>query len=194
MSDATHHDVYRARKGYWPPGLYRNEDGYQFEGEMDIDTFTDATVSVGCEEAPDLLLDLHRHKCLDLTAHPGIVAEAWSATEYPETRISSAKWLNLFRRVGYTHDGRPAAPPTGPVTLYRGCSPFRERGMSWTTSLAVAQRFATDPMHARLGGCVYSFDAPPRALLAYIHEIGRQESEYVVSNRFLKYGARLHEG
>jgi hypothetical protein len=69
-----------------------------------------------------------------------------------------------------------------------------QKGMSWTTNLAVAQQLATTSRHACLGGSVYSFEAPPRALLAYIHEIGCQENEYVISNRFLKYGVRLHEG
>jgi hypothetical protein len=65
--------------------------------------------------------------------------------------------------------------------------------MSWTSDRAVAGRFAHDQIRGRAVGHVYAFDAPPDALLAYIHETGRQESEYVIDNAFLTDAVQLIE-
>jgi hypothetical protein len=174
-----HHD--------WVDGLFEDEHGfYYFDGKMDAKTFRDAVVGIGRDNAPTLLGQLHYlEDALDIDAHPGIVANAWSCAEYPERSVHPDTWVDLFNAVGYTHDGQPAKSPTGPITVYRGCTPERRGGMAWTSDLGVAQRFARN----QPGGHVYAFDAPPRALLAYIHE----DSEYVIDNAFLKGAVRLIE-
>jgi hypothetical protein len=183
------------RRRYWPPGLYEDENGYRFDGQIDAKTFSRATVSLGRKSAPALLFDLYYGKSLDLAAHPSVVADAWSSPEYPERCFEPDRWIwvKLFRTAGYTHDGQPATPPTEPITVYRGCTPEGRGGMAWTSDLAMARRFAHDRLRGRPVGQVYAFDAPPEALLAYIHETGRQESEYVIDNAFLEDAVRLHE-
>ena len=65
--------------------------------------------------------------------------------------------------------------------------------MAWTSDLALARRFAHGQLRGRPIGHVYAFDAPRDALLAYIHETGREESEYVIDNAFLEDAVRLEE-
>lgn len=119
-----------------------------------------------------------------------MVTDAWSAAEYPERVgdlgcMPAYLWVQLFTEGGYTNDGESAAPPTEPVTLYRGAVPKRWFGISWTSNLELAQRFAST-MNGRLPGHVYVFQAPPDALLAFIGKrIGRDESEYVINPDYL---------
>ena len=178
-------DMFRQR--WWVDGLYEDEDGcYRFKGQIDAQTFSIACGHVGRNNAPALLFDLYYGKSLDLAAHPSVVADAWSSAEHPEGSLDPYKWAEFFRTAGYTHDGQPAAPPTEPIPVYRGCTPDGREGMSWTSDPAVAQRFAHGQLRGRAVGHVYTFDAPPEALLAYIHEIGRQESDYVIDSDFLE--------
>ncbi len=174
--------------------LYEDQNGYyQFDGQIDAQTFSTASSRVGRNNAPALLVDLYCGGSLDLVAHPGVVARAWSLPEYPERCMEPVIWVELFRTAGYTHDGLPATPPTEPITVYRGCTPDGRAGMAWTSDLAMARRFAHDQLRRRPVGHVYAFDAPPIALLAYIHETGRQESEYVIDRAFLDDAVRLEE-
>jgi hypothetical protein len=177
------------------PGLYQDENGYFcFGGQIDSDTFSLATACLGRNKAPALLFDLYYGGSLDLAAHPGLVADAWSSAEHPETGFEPARiWVELFRTAGYTHDGQPATPPTRRITVYRGCTPDGRLGMAWTSDLTMARRLAHDGMRGRAVGHVYAFDAAPKALLAYIHETGREESEYVIDPAFLKDAVRVHE-
>jgi hypothetical protein len=177
------------------PGLYQDENGYfRFDGQIDSDTFGLATTCLGRNEAPALLFDLYYSGSLDLAAHPGVVADIWSSAEHPERGFEPVRiWVELFRTAGYTHDGQPATPPANPITVYRGCTPEGQRGMSWTSDLAMAQRFARDGIRGRAVGHVYAFDAPPEAVLAFIHQTGREESEYVVDPAFLIGAVRMHE-
>ncbi len=165
--------------------LYEDENGYYFDGQIDAEIFSAASSRVGRNNAPALLCDLYYGKSLDLAAHPSVVARAWSLPEYPERCIRRGIWVQLFRSAGYTHDGQPASPPTEPITVYRGCTPDGRAGMAWTSDLAIAHRFAHDQLRGRAVGHVYAFDAPPGKLLTYIHETGRQESEYVVDTTFV---------
>jgi hypothetical protein len=182
------------RAPWWPDGLYEDENGYyRFNGQIDAETFCAAYTSLGRNNAPALLFDLYYSKSLDLAWHPGFVADAWSSAEYPERCLEPDIWATLFRTAGYGHDGQLATPPTEPITVYRGCTPDGREGMGWTSDLAMARRFAHGQLRGRPLGHVYAFDAPPDALLAYIHETGRQESEYVIDNAFLKDAVRLIE-
>ncbi|PLV44661.1 hypothetical protein X011_26390 [Mycobacterium tuberculosis variant microti OV254] len=147
---------------------------------MDAETFDLACARLGRNNAPALLSGLYYSGSLDLAAHPSVVAVAWSISEHPESALEQDVWDELFRTAGYTEDGRPAAPPTGPVTVYRGCTPSGREGMSWTSDLTVARRFAHGQLRGRGVGHVYALDAKPDRVLAYIHEIGRLESEYVI--------------
>jgi hypothetical protein len=170
-----------SRQGRCVEGLYEDENGsYRFDGQMDLETFDFVCARLGRNNAPALLSDLYYSGSLDLVAHPSVVAVAWSICEHPEGSLEQDVWDELFRAAGYTNDGRPAATPTEPVTVYRGCAPDGWEGMSWTSDLAVARRFAHGRLRGRAAGHVYALDAKPGTVLAYIHEIGRRESEYVI--------------
>jgi hypothetical protein len=181
----------RFRQTWWMDGLSQDEMGdYHFDGEMDVETFSAAAVSIGRNNAPALMRDLvYFDNSLDLEAHPGIIAHAWSWAEYPESSLRADHWVDLFQMAGYTHDGRPAKLPRRPITIYRGCTPDRCEGMAWTSDLRVARRFARDERDGRPTGHVYAVDAPPRALLAHIHE----DSEYVIDLYSFEDAVRLIE-
>jgi len=169
------------RQRWWVDGLYEDENGYYgFDGQVDAETFGAASAGVGRNHAPALLCDLYYGGSLNLEAHPSVVADAWSVAEHPERGMEACLWVKLFRSAGYTHDGLPAAPPTQPITVYRGCTPDGLKGMSWTSDLAVARTFAHGRLRGRALGRVYALDIAPDKLLAYIHETGRNESEYVI--------------
>jgi hypothetical protein len=185
-------NAHRFRESWWVDGLYEDRQGYYaFDGQIDAETFCAARVSVGRNNGPALLFDLYYGRSLDLEAHPSVVADAWSGAECPERSMEQCLWVKFFRSAGYTHDGLPAAPPTEAITVYRGCTPEGRHRMAWTSDLAVARRFAHGQLRGRPVGHVYAFDAPEDALLAYIHETGRQESEYVIDSDFLDDTVRL---
>jgi hypothetical protein len=65
--------------------------------------------------------------------------------------------------------------------------------MAWTSDIEIARRFAHGQLRGRPLGHVYAFEAPPEAMLAFIHETGREESEYVIDSAFLDGPIRLEE-
>lgn len=85
------------------------------------------------------------------------LANAWGAGFVkPSQQLQQDRWIELFRRVGFfSLTGAPA--PAEPIRLYRGAMDGWERGMSWTTSPALARRF-----DVALWTCL----APPSAVLA----------------------------
>ncbi|WP_204080985.1 hypothetical protein [Mycobacterium riyadhense] len=142
---------------------------------------------------PALLHDLIFADKVDLTDPnmAGVVGSVWCGAEYPERCLDPYYWTDIFRDNGYINDGVLAERPMTPITLYRGCCSDRKLGMSWTSDLEVARRFAYDGLRGRRAGHVYIFDeACGWDLLAYIGEkIGRNESEYVVDWEVLE----MHE-
>lgn len=166
------------RESRWPEGLYRDEVGYRFDGQMTADQFGDG---LGRNDLPELLYDLWMSGSLNVAEHPSVVTRAWSAHDWPTRALEADVWIQLFDEAGYTHDGLPADRPSQPVTVYRGCSPEARFGMSWTTDLDLARRFASGQLWAYpIPGDVYVFTAAPVSLLAFIHESDRKESEYVI--------------
>lgn len=173
------------REPFWPDGLYQDGDGYYcFDGEIDADTFTLSSCFVGRNNAPKLLFDLIGGQHLDIAAHPGVVAQTWSVAEFPERNMPPYIWVQMFTTAGYTHNRQPASLPTEPVTVYRGSVPKGRFGMSWTSDLELAQKFASGTMYGRTQGHVYMFHAPPAALLAFVGE-DRGENEYVINPDYL---------
>jgi hypothetical protein len=122
-----------------------------------------------------------------LEAEPGltdeemadVIADCWTGPEFPEQTIKPRNWVRMFRRAGYVHDDKPAAPPTEPVRLYRGCAAWRWRGMAWTEDRAKAEWFAARVARWSPDGEVVVAEAlvQPVALLVQIDE--RSEAEYV---------------
>ena len=113
------------------------------------------------------------------------VADAWVGAEWPTSAVDGdlAIWETIFEWAvdgdGYLNDdGTVTSPTTLPesITLYRGATPERATGLSWTANRATAEWFAT-----RLGqaGRVYEITISPESVLAVFH--GRSEAEYVVA-------------
>jgi hypothetical protein len=144
---------------------------------------------VGRNEGPFVLWEWWKSRRLQ-TQHLGpLVADAWSAAEFPEDLLGRRAWVELFSTAGYvkfvSDTGRPV--PRAPLTVYRGAIASCARRMSWTTERTIAERFAYDGLRGRLPGKVYSATAPPRAVLAYIDDPdGRNEAEVVVNPRLLR--------
>ncbi|WP_431959899.1 hypothetical protein [Mycobacterium sp. smrl_JER01] len=167
------------RMSWWLPGLYRDEAGYyRYDGTMDAETFSQARASLGRNEGPALLYDLYPQS-IDVADHPEVVTEVWCMAEFPASLLDPDDWVSLFEEVGYTEDGKPAPRPRNPVTVYRGCSPERRFGMSWTTDIERARWFAQRDL-GQGAGQLYEATIPPGCLLAYIHESHRLEAEFVV--------------
>lgn len=164
-------------------GVYEEWNGYHWAGEhlIDRESFGRAVCGLGRVEGPALLYDLVYEGTLDLSERGmvGVVAEVWSDAEYPENSLEVGDWCHFFRQNGYTADGRATSAPQR-VTLYRGAPEDRCRRMAWTAELAVAQEFAYSGMRGRPRGVVWTAEVVSEHLLAFIHEGGRREAEFVV--------------
>ena len=182
------------RRSWWPDGLYQDAGGYfRHRGpQLDLTNFRKYSAAVGRNSAPALLFDLvYIDESLDVARVPGAVADAWSSAESPERALESDTWTELFMRAGYTVDDRPAERPSEPVRVFRGCTAdliYDEVhdcdvdprfGMSWTTDVEMARRFASG-IRGRRPGNVYAAVVQPEHLLAYLGPEHRDESEFVV--------------
>jgi hypothetical protein len=171
-------------------GIYEDARGFyrSFFGVIDAETFRTAACRVGRNSAAALLFDLYHGGALPLHRKRmnGVVADVWSSAEYPEDAMDPSLWVTLFRKNGYTNDGKAAAPLTEPVTLYRGAPDDLAMRMSWTSDIRIAERFAYGGIRGRRPGQVWTATVHPEGLLAYIgREIGRNESEFVVDPEWL---------
>lgn len=118
----------------------------------------------------------------DFSADPNefgeTVVDAWSLPEWPERILGRHTWIQLFRTAGFI--ARPGRePPSEPVTIYRGSSWGRRRGMAWTSEVHRAQKFADRWTASGSGsGLVFETTIHPEFILAMIDDRG--EAEVVV--------------
>lgn len=140
-------------------------------------------VRVGREREPALLAELYDVDLITPELLPFVVAEAWSAPEWPSRRLDHGRWLELFRSAEYAVDGEPAARPAAPVRLYRGADAEHRAGMAWTDDRGRARWFAERPIWPARA-TVWTTLAAPAALLARLTD-ERSESEYVVDPAML---------
>ncbi|ORW43108.1 hypothetical protein AWB90_18315 [Mycobacterium paraense] len=182
----------------WPAELCEDADGFHFDGdELNRNKFDECAHAVDSFDCPGLLSVLVDDGSLDLGRPDmaGVVAAVWASSEYAESALTRARWVELFRANGF--DNRPAEP----IQLFRGCTPGFQHfdaaghlvgldaygqpadpyneivesrdvrcGMSWTTSLRAARNFA----RAHLGGEVFAATVEPEFVLAVLG------SDYVV--------------
>ena len=118
------------------------------------------------------------------------VHHAWSSAEYPEDSMEPDRWAELFEDAGYRIDGAPADRPDE-ITLYRGAPEGRVQRMAWTSSLAVARKFAHSSLRGREEGRVWSITIPGAWLLAHISD--REEHEYIVNPAVWAQSPRVTE-
>jgi hypothetical protein len=120
-------------------------------------------------------------RAVTLEALRSHLASVWSMAEYPDRVLSKPQWRRYFDLVGFTIDGRTADRPDTPVELFRGTVPARKRDWSWTTDLAVAEKFAYEGVRGRPPGKVYTAVVDPTDILGVNTE--RDESEYIIDAR-----------
>lgn len=87
-------------------------------------------------------------------------------------------WQEMFRAVGYQHDGQIARRPLLSRRLYRGAPADKALGMSWTTNPGVARHFLT--RHYGTPAVWTTVAAPWRFLAS-----GSDEREYVLNTEGL---------
>ncbi len=151
------------------------------------EAFEAASLLVGRNKGPALLWFWYYRGALTHADLPAVVADVWSAAEFPAKSLPVEAWVRFFRLAAY-----PA--PAQPLTVYRGTTAARRRGMSWTTDLEQARIFADA---CALGGRtaeVVTVIAPPKAVLAVMDEVepeGRKEHEVVVDPGLLPRVRRL---
>lgn len=112
-----------------------------------------------------------------------LLGEVWSMAEYPERDLGREEWMEMFEYAGYTEGGIPRTPPEE-LRLYRGCHPDAKAGMSWSSDITVAERFASGQILGRKSGRLYTALVPGSNLLSYDNERG--EHEYVVNTEGLE--------
>lgn len=130
------------------------------------------------------------------------LAQFWTGEDHPEWRFGADFWVWKFRNVGYTFDAPDVTErPTEPLTIYRGSTWGRRRGMSWTTDLELAFWYAGrfDPRRGgptlrdvfkgtripadRRPGHVFAATIEPQGILARIED--GLEAEVVVDPAYL---------
>lgn len=150
---------------------------------LSLNEFEEIIATAGRIHRPALLLEAYLLRTISATTVTATVGPVWEEAEYPEESLGRASWLELFTTAGFTIDGKAAARPAEPITLWRGSVHARRRRMSWTSDRPQAQRFASDGLRGRQGGRVYQTVAPPAALLCINN--GRAEAEHVINTRGL---------
>lgn len=156
-------------------------------GQLTPEQFMRLCYSAGRISGPDLLLAAWWTRSITSEVVTAVITEVWALCEYPSTHATREVWLKLFGVAGYTVDGRPAARPTEPMRLYRGCTSGRTRQMSWTTDRDKAKWFADRFGQFADGGrvrhaYVYQTDCPPGALLGLPGTMGREDEHEVIIN------------
>lgn len=109
---------------------------------------------------------------------------AWPDAEYPAHLLDPMIWWEMFTEAGFVSDCLHHRPPRRARTLWRGCAPGHEHGMSWTNRREVAERFA-GRFASRYGGVVVSVVAPPSAVLARFLHV-RDEAEFVLDPMWIE--------
>lgn len=171
--------------------VYIDDEGYfRFNGMIDAATFRNAANRIKRVDGPALLFDLYFGGSVDLSRADmaGVVADVWSAAEYPQDSLEDDTWVRFFVENGYCHDGVAAQRSTEPVTVYRGCPADLRFRMSWTSNLRIARQFAEGGLRGRPHGQVFVHRAEPCELLAFIDggwSVGRREEEYVIDPSYL---------
>ncbi len=152
-----------------------------------LDAFERASLLVGRNNGPALLRVWYHLGALTDADLPPVVADVWSSAEWPTQSLTVREWVRFFRLAAY-----PA--PARPLTVYRGTTAGRRRGMSWTTDLEQARLFADAFVLMGRIAEVVSVIAPPEAVLAAMDEVepeGRKEHEVVVDPGLLPPVRRL---
>lgn len=132
---------------------------------------------------PRIMFGLDHYDCVEPEAYAELVPYVWGLAEYPGLSLNKTDWMRLWRKAGYTDDGRPAERPQGTLRLWRAAHPRYKRGFAWTSERKVAEWFLQSRYDPKGVHRLYEAVVPCERLLARIHEEGRGEHEYIVDMR-----------
>ncbi|MFK4298172.1 hypothetical protein ABH924_003333 [Arthrobacter sp. GAS37] len=104
-------------------------------------------------------------------------AELYWAWRYQQDRTSIAPELviSMFSCLGFRNNSKPAKPPSGTLTLYRGATEENRAGTAWTLNPAIAHHFAGTRQGNRRGQ-VWKVTVPSSRALAYLSD----EQEFIL--------------
>lgn len=148
--------------------------------------FLQAAIRTDSHYGPALLFDWFYSGRLAGDQLSEAVPYVWSQAKQPFRAFNLRTWIELFEAAGYTDDCKPAERPQRPLTLYRASEPQYVHRLSWTGSLATAERFIE--INKRYGDrprFIYTITvADMHRVLAHITDRG--EDEYIVDTRGLR--------
>ena len=141
-----------------------------------------ALLSAGRNAGPSVLADWRSRGQLTNEQLREVITDVWSTCEFPASHLGIRSWVALFRAAGFVSDqGKPQT--TEPISVYRGASWGRRRGMSWTTDQERAEWFAAR-FNSVSNAVVFTATVEPEAVLALVDR-PRGENEVVVDPSML---------
>ena len=152
---------------------------YTADAPATADEMFDFISRAGRVHGPAVLFDLDAAGLLDEDTLAAVLPMIWSWAEFPAQSVDQDVWAAWFERVGYRDAHGDVLPRPERLRLYRGCSLDEQNdgwGMSWTSDLDTARRFAR-----RNQGAVFTAEVPGWLLLADLTNDPRSEGEYIVS-------------
>jgi hypothetical protein len=167
-----------------------------------VDELESQLLRAGRNNGPGLLFDWWFGGELTVEQLHALLPGVWEMAEWPSRHLTRDAWILMFRTAGYCSSPPGLPAPTSPTTVYRGCTPGRRRGMSWTTDLDQARWFARRFLHVldTPRTEVVTMDVPPELVLARCEGRGGTdglsvEAEVVVDCLAIPRGAirRLEE-
>ena len=135
-------------------------------------------------ELPAVLMHLWQEDAMTPEELAKGLEDAWTSAEWPEVQEFSCDWADVFEFVGFLENAKqaPSKQPTKPLTVYRGATAERAKGMSWTDNPAkalwFAKRFVTQTSSTETS--VYELVVDPVDLYAHF-TTGRGEDEWVLN-------------
>lgn len=150
---------------------------------IEVESFIDAWLPLGRNAGPRLLLDWVVEGRLDDPRVLGeVITEVWTSAEFPERVLGSRLWVSWFRHAGFLTDVPGGELPREPLTMHRGATWGRRRGMAWTLDLEKARWFAARTfLFGEMQGMLYTTTIAPTYVLAFFNgPESRREAEIVV--------------
>ena len=123
----------------------------------------------------EVLAGLHAAGRTDAELLDAVLHWAWR-NQQDRTNIDRNVAVNMFRVLGFRRNGKPARPPRGNLTLYRGATEENRAGPSWTLNPEIAGHFASTRQGPRRRGKIWAVTVPASSALAYLSD----EQEFVV--------------
>lgn len=157
---------------------------YAADAPVTADELFDFVCRVGRAEGPAVLSDLDAAGHLDEDTLAAVLPMIWSWAAFPAQAVDQDTWEAWFEQVGYRDAAGDVLPRPEQLRLYRGCAPDEQIegwGMSWTSDLDTARRFAR-----RNRGRVFTAEVPGYLLLADLTSDPRGEREFIVSGMELE--------